>query len=366
MSKTRIGGFISLALMIGTSFLPISIVFKVLIILVIVAFDFYNNRPLLYFVQANKNIMSKKDKSEKAWVYYEKAFNTGKLETKYLITMGNVVAQKGDPNFALKILNTVLERDNTELTLLNQAKVQKSMVLELTGKINEGIVLLQEVRESGYNDKSLYINLACYLLYVDNKKEAANVLDEGIEFEDINAGALDNRGWLYILEDDWKNASKLYIDMIDRKPTFPDPYVHAAQVKLHYNKVSEAIELLKTAITMKFNKVAFFKKEIIEEMISGLSEKKPDLYVAILNTSVVEIAKGLKPKDINKDEAKTLITKTFEEEPIFDNESKIESIDSEEPDEEVVINTNIDSDGKDDFPNTELTDDDAEWEKNHK
>ena len=125
-------------------------------------------------------------------------------------------------------------------------------------------------------------------------------------------GALDNRGWLYILENNWKEASKLYLDMIERNPTFPDPYVHAAQIKLHYNKVDEAIKLLESALTKKFSKVSFFKKEIIQEIIEGLSKEDSEIYVAILNNSIVEIAKGLRPKDISYDIAKTLVVKTFE------------------------------------------------------
>ncbi len=362
MSKNKFGGIISLALMVGTTFLPISIIAKVLIILAIVGLDFYLNRALLYFVQANKNIMSKKDKDAKAWKYYEKSFNTGKLETKYLVTMANVVAQKGDPNFALKIINGALERENTEEDLVNQAKVQKSMILELTGKIDEGIALLQEIRKSGYRDKSLYINLACYLLYIDNKSDATEVLDEGKDYEETNAGALDNRGWLYILNNEWSKASQVYADMIERRPAFPDPYVHAAQVKLHYNKVEDAIELLNDALKKKFNKVSFFKKEIIEEMIENLKKENNELYVATFNASVTEIAKGLRAKNISDEEAKKLVVKTFEEEPVFEKiEKKVES-------KKTKKNKNSKSidDSKDYVPNTELTEEDLEWEKNHR
>lgn len=370
MSKTKIFGLISLALMIATSYLPISLVYKVLIIIAIIAFDFYRNRALIYFVQGNKNIMSKKDKDAKAMECYAKAFYTGKLESKYLITMGNIIAQKGDPNDALNVLNSVLERKDTPHELMNQAMVQKSMVLEQVNKIDEAIKLLQKVRKSGYKEKSLYINLACYLLYVGNKKEAYKVLEDGKNFEATNSGVLDNRGWFLILENNWSEASRVYSDLIERNPAFPDPYIHAAQVKLHYNKVDEAIKLLEKSIEKTFNKVSFFKEEFVKEIIEKLSKDTDNMYLTLLNNSVEEIAKGLKPKELDENELKKLILSEVEEEPIFTknkeefNKAELNE-DIDDIEENVVIDTSINPDD-DGTINTDLTDEDEEWEKNHR
>jgi Tfp pilus assembly protein PilF len=381
MNKRKILGILSIVLMVGVAVLPtIAIAYRVIIIALILGLDFYSNRALLYFMQGNKNIMSKKgdpqQNQNKAWESYRKAYNTGKLDAKYLVTMGNVLAQRGDPSFSMKVLDSVIDNPNAEKALRNQAKVQKSMALERIDKLDEAIAILQEAREDGFKEKSLYINLACYLLFDDKMDEAESVLDEGIDLEKTSAGALDNRGWLYIAQNRWTEASEVYSEMMDRKPTFPDPYIHCAQVKLHYGKVDEALSLFKTSIDKKWNEASFFNKETIEDIITNLEKDDKELYVAKANASFVEIAKGLSIKNISDDDAAKLIPEEFEQEPkssftVENNDDEESEENSEEisyeSDEEETFDNDIDeSDLNDDeLPNTDLTDADLEWEKEH-
>lgn len=370
MNKNKIMGMISLALVIIVGILPISIVSRIMLIAFILGFEIYLNRALLFFIQGNRYILNKKgNTTDKAWIYYKKAFNTGKLELKYLVTMGNVLALKGDPYFSIEVLDEVIKSSKSDKTLKNQARVQKSMALERLDKIDEAINILQEAREQGYKDKSLYINLGCYLLYNDNIDDAVEVLDESIEYEKTNAGALDNRGWLYIAQEQWEKATQLYSDMMDRKPSFPDPYVHAAQVKLHYGKKEEAIKLLKSSIEKKWSDASFFNQNIIKEIIKNLEIENNNLYISKFNASFSEIAKGLNLKEFNENELNDLQTLEFEEEP----ENVDEIIINENIDEKDNIDNDINLDnsvirnrGEEDFPNTELTEEDLKWEENHK
>lgn len=367
MNKNKIIGFISIALMIVVGMLPINLASRIIIIAFILGFDFYLNRALLFFVQANRHILNKKGNSiDKAWPYYRKAFNTGNLELKYLVTMGNVLAQRGDPNFSIEVLDEVLKSDKAETILKNQARVQKSMALERLDKLDEAIQILQEAREQGYKDKSLYINLGCYLLFNDDIDEAIKVLNESKEYEKTNAGSLDNRGWLYIAQGKWEKASKLYNEMMDRKPAFPDPYVHAVQVKLHYGKTEEAIELLKTSIEKKWNSASFFSQDIIKKMIDNLEAKDNELYISKFNASYIEIAKGLDLKEFSEEEIKNFPKLTFDKEP----KSKRENDSEINDDEDISVSSDENYDNKnsefeEEFPNTELTDEDLAWEEKH-
>ncbi len=369
MNKNKIIGIISIALIVVVGMIPTNLGTKIVLIAFILGFDFYLNRALLFFVQANRHILNKKGNTmDKAWNYYRKAFDTGKLDLKYLVTMGNVLAQRGDPYFSIEVLDKVIKTDEADKTLKNQARVQKSMALERLDKIDEAIDILQEAREQGYKDKSLYINLGCYLLFNDDIDEAIEILDESAEFEKTNAGSLDNRGWLYIAQGKWDEAAQLYNDMMDRKPAFPDPYVHAVQVKLHYGKRDEAITLLKASIEKKWNSASFFNQDIIKEMIKNLEDENNSLYISKFNASFIEIAKGLDLKEVSDEEAEKLAQVPFKKEP-----ENIKSIESDQTDEsnnkiedDVRLNTASNDDAIDDgFPNTELTEEDLKWEENH-
>lgn len=363
MSKNKIIGYISIALIVVAVMLPTNLVIKVLIVAFVLGFDFFLNRALIYFVQGNRHFMNKKKVDlNKTWSYYRKAFNTGKLEPKYLVTMGNILAQKGDANFSLEVLDSVLNNDSANTDLKNQARVQKSMALERLDRIDESIEILQVARKEGYKEKSLYINLGCYLLLNDDIDEATIVLDESKDLEDTNAGSLDNRGWLYIAQEKWDKSAKIYNDMIERKPSFPDPYVHAAQTKLHYGKRLEAIELLKKSIDKKWSSASFFNPDIIKEMIDSLESEDNELYIAKFNASFIEIAKGHNLKEISDEEIKKLLPLSFDKEPEF-----VKKIDQEPTENKEDLSQSGDEnfDNDDNFPNTELTDDDLKWEQLH-
>lgn len=370
MSKNKIIGIISIALSVVVGLMPINLISKIVFIAFIFGVVIYVNRALLFFVQANRHILNKKGNTmDKAWVYYRKAFDTGKLELKYLVTMGNVLAQRGDPYFSMEVLNEVLKSDKADKTLKNQARVQKSMALERLDKIDEAIDILQEARNQGYKEKSLYINLVCYLLYNDDIDEAIEVLDESKDYEKTNSGSLDNRGWLYIAQEKWDDASQLYSDMMERKPAFPDPYVHAVQVKLHYGKIDEAIMLLKTSIEKKWSSASFFNQDIIKEMIKNLEEENNGLYISKFNASYIEIAKGLDLKEVSDEEAEKLAQVPFDVEPEIIEKIEVEQTEGKKDLLEDVNNLNTvvsDDADEDGFPNTELTEDDLKWEENHK
>lgn len=359
MNKRRIIGIISIISIIAIGALPINIIYKIILISFILGIDFFLNRALIFFIQGNRNILNKKaNTTDKAWEYYRKAFNTGKLDPKYLVTMGNVLAQRGDPNFSIEVLNQVLNNQKASTILKNQARVQKSMALERLDKIEEAIDILQIARKNGYKDKSLYINLGCYLLFNDNILEANEVLDESIDYEATNAGSFDNRGWLYIVKEEWEKASNLYSEMMDRNPNFPDPYVHAAQVKLHYGNKKDAIYLLNQAITKKWNSASFFNQEILKTMLKNLEKKDNELYIAKFNLSYIEIAKGLDLKDFSTEILLKYSKIPFEKDPNELNQTKEEEIESQDK----PINQEK---GESNLPNTDLNEDDLEWEKNH-
>lgn len=355
--KSKYGALSAFILCIIVGFLPVNGIIKLILILAISFFILYINRSLFYFILGNRNYMSKKEENkEKTWKYYRKAYNANLID-KYKITMASILIQKNDYNFGGVILDSVINNSKDE-KLINLSKIQKSMVYQLNGEIDKAIAILEEVKASGYNDKNLMINLGTYLLYNNELKKAEELVKESVDEEKTSSGILDNHGWWYMIQGNWEKAYQVYIDILDRKPRFPDPYVHAAQVFLHYNNVEKAIECLNEALNKIWTNTILFTKENITQMINNLESEKKDYYLACINNSVIEVARGNIFKDLSKAQANDYLKHPFEAEPVHLIKHE----------EEIDLNKNEDENINEDtdLPNTELTEEDLKWEEEHK
>ncbi|MDC7242954.1 MAG: hypothetical protein PQJ44_03150, partial [Sphaerochaetaceae bacterium] len=335
---------------------------KLIAIILISGAIIYINRSLFYFIMGNRNYMSKKSENkDKTWEYYRKAYNANLID-KYKVTMASILIQRNDHNFGGIILDSVIN-NSKDKNLVNHAKIQKSMVFQLNDEIDKSIEILEEVKNSGYNDKNLMINLGTYLLYTNDLEKAEALVNESVDEEKTSSGILDNHGWFYMLSDNWEEAYRIYLDVLDRKPRFPDPYVHAAQVFLHYRNVEKAIECLNEAIKKTWTNTIIFDKEMLTQMINNLESEKSNYFMACINLSVEEIAKGDLYKNLSEIEANNYLSKKAEAEPVQLIEEESEN--NEKNIEESTIESSVEVLDSE-LPNTELTEEDLKWEEDHK
>ncbi len=351
--KSKYGFFTAFFICIALGFLPIQGYIKAILIILISFTILYINRSMYYFIIANRNYMNKKkENKEKTWQYYRKAFDANLID-KYKLTMASILIQKNDHNFGGEVLDSVIN-NSKDKKLIKLAKIQKSMVFQLNDEIDKAIEILESVRNEGYCDKNLMINLETYVLYQNDLKKAKALIKDTKDEEKTSSGIADNHGWFCILNNKWDEAYSIYLDILDRKPRFPDPYVHAAQVFLHYNNVEKALECLNEAVNKTWTNTIFFKQEILTQIITALKTDDNSLIVASINNSVEAVAKGETYKKLSTAEAKKILAKPFEKEP------KIEKVieETSENEEESIID--------EDLPNTELTEEDLKWEEEHK
>ena len=106
-----------------------------------------------------------------------------------------------------------------------------------------------------------------------------------------------------------------------------------------------------------------FDKEMLTQMINNLESEKSEYFMACINNSVVEIAKGELYKNLSEIEANNYLSKKPDLEPVHLIEEESENND-EKTEESTIESSNevIDSE----LPNTELTEEDLKWEEEHK
>lgn len=262
-----ITAFIVMGAIILISFLNISIWIKLAADVVILGTFIFLKRGYIFVALGSVNF--KKGRMEKAWKYLEKAVKAG-VDADRRNMIGSAYIQQGDAERGVKILEDVIA-DPKAAEHRNVAIVTCSMGYWRLGLKDKAISSLEELRETGYRNDNLSINLETYLLETGNIKRVKEIMGENRADRTENNGLMDNRGWYYILTGEWKKAKDVFDELIDdRNAKFPEAYLHGAQVSIHEGDIKQAIDRLGWGSVRKFTLTCMTSREYFDRILMGL------------------------------------------------------------------------------------------------
>ena len=323
-------------------------------------------RGYLYFYRGA--VLFKKGQTDKVWPVMEKALKAG-VDHERRTMIGSAYIQQGDAARGVEILESVMSNPKAG-DFRNSATVTCSMGYWRLGQQDKAIQVLEDLKETGYRNDNLDINLETYLLEKGELKKAKQAISDGRKNNTENNGLLDNRGWYYIQMGNWDKAKEVYDELIDdRNAKFPEAYLHGAQVSIHEGDISQAIDRLGWGTSKRFSATCLTSKEYIEHLLMGLENPETrDDFAKAIDASAVEVSCSrefdgygiAKPFD---DGAEGVIKPN--EKPAYApsaNETAASSADNgveiSEKDSTEDINTDVDDDDRE--PNTDLDEDDME------
>lgn len=251
---------------------PVKLAVMAIVFLIIV----WTRRGTFSFVGANRNYMSKDpEKRKKAIEGFRKAVRTGGLPDTYTISAASVLIQNGEAEAGKAALDALAAKKGKKPEVVANAKIAASMACWIGHDIDGAISYIEEVMKTPYRDKNLFINGATYYLEKGDLK-AFSALASEWKSRSMNTPALrDLEAVDEMLKGNWRKAANIINELLDKGSyTFPDPYVHAAQVKLHYHNAAEAIAYLKEAIDRSsFNACSVITRDTIESLITLLEDE---------------------------------------------------------------------------------------------
>ncbi len=357
VTKTKLnkGSLIALLffLLIGCScLLPIQWYFKVLLAVALIAIFLFIRRGFIIFYRAAVKLQ--KGSTPKVWQMMKQAL-AAHVDEERTVLIATAFIQQDDVAFGVSTLETFIEKCK-DPHWKGQAIIVLSMGYWMQGKLDKAIEILQELKNSGYVDNNLQINLETYLLEKGDLKEAKKLITESRKLGPESNGLLDNRGLYYLLTGDWSKAAEVYDELInERQAKFPEAYIHGAQVKIHEKKVSEAIDRLGWALSKRFINTCTISKAYAEKLLAGLEDSANGLaFAKAMEENVKAVALG-KPFSILEQEE--LVQEAHGQENVQQEEKE----EPEEPELEVMeeesINIGLEED-EDREPNTDLTEED--------
>ncbi len=266
-----------LAGIIVSMILPVDQSVKIIFIFSILIGYLFLKRGYLFVALGSFFLNKKGDKNEqRAWNLYNKGWKAG-LAPSYVLMLGNLFVQRGDVETALEIYDMIIAKGKKNNVAYNKisksTKVSRSMALWILGKEEEAIDTLFKVLKSGYIDANLAINLGTYLIESERLDEAQNLIEEArTQIQEVS-GMIDNRGHLLFLTGALLEADILYNEFLsDKKPTFPEAYVHAGEVKMALGKYSKAASYFAKALTYPFYQTSTIEKSEVERLLGEVRD----------------------------------------------------------------------------------------------
>lgn len=288
-----------------TLFLPVSGLVKTLIIATLAVLLLLFKRSSLIYVRAARGIVNNKGDQKKHWANLEKAAKMG-LPEQPLMTAASIFIQKGDFHKGAEILDAYIAKaagkhptgkaKTQQDTWVATAKTMRSMVYWLDGNLDAAIAQMKEVHDSGSKNQNVYVNYGTYVLEKGDLKTAKKLIEESKETEVHSNGLKDNHGWYDILTGNWKEAEEIYTSLQEKNPTFPEAFVHLAQIRIHQGRIQEALSLLEQAETCKFTQTSGMRLENVQKLHALLQDRNTRLQAAAsIDADPLSVAAGKLP-----------------------------------------------------------------------
>ena len=350
-----------------TLFLPVAGIVKILIIAALAVLLLLFKRSSLIYVRAARGIVNNKGDQKKHWANLEKATKMG-LPEQPLLTAASIFIQRGDYHKGAEILDSYIAKaagkhptgkaKTQQDAWVATAKTMRSMVFWLDGDLDAAIAQMKEVHDSGSKNQNVFVNYGTYVLEKGDVKTAKKLIEESQETELHSNGLKDNHGWYDILTGNWKEAEGIYTALQEKNPTFPEAYVHLAQVRVHQGRIKDALDLFEQAETCKYTQTSGMRLERVQKLHALLQDKNTRLQAAAsIDADPVGVAAGKIPPmlagDWQPSEAERITP--FGNDPIEEikEESKTQATEKQ-----------VDDD-PDRLPDTSLDDSDEAYLKSH-
>ncbi|MBO8435907.1 MAG: hypothetical protein IAA97_02890 [Spirochaetes bacterium] len=263
-----------------------------------------------------------------------------------------LVLQNDDAELAKETLERLTKASDGKIA--GSALAYLSMYYWMQQDYSQAIALCEKAKANGYSSRNLQVNLLTYYLAAGKTKEFSALVDEIGTSGASSPAIVDFIAVREMLRGGWLQAGT-YLQALcnEATPAFPDPYVHFAQVYLHYGDLEKAREALKKAEIKEYAKYSVYKREMVSEMLRIISDSKecvPFTQAANRdNKAIVKIANGQIPAYTPSEEEFLLpVIPGYPAEPDFSATLKQE----ESLDDEREIST-------------DLTASDEEWLKKH-
>jgi len=252
--------------------LPIAAVFAawfinkwlgILVIVIYLAVIAYMSRPMIYGMKGSKAYSL--GKTDEAVKWFGKAYATKKAGVRTSVSYAYILLRSGELENAGEIMQQVL-KGNQNSPDLPYIKSIMALVLWKKGEFDASVGMLEEVIKV-YKTTSVYGSLGYLMMLKGDLEKALQFNLEAYDYNSSDKIVQDNLGQNYYLLGNYEKAKEIYKPLIDKAPSFPEPYYGYSLLLLATGQKDEALEYMKKALGYKFSYLSTISREEVEAKI---------------------------------------------------------------------------------------------------
>lgn len=238
----------------------INILLGFLSLIAYLLYSFYLSRAGIFTAIGSSSFT--KGNNEKALLWFEKAYKTGKMSSSNIASYAYIQLKLGLIDNSENLLKKVLQlKINDDYT--NQVKSILALVYWKRQKLDEAIEMLEEVIKK-YKTTSIYGSLGYFLVLKGDLEKALAFNLEAYDYNSSDKIIQDNLGQTYLMLEQFEKAKEIYESLLLTNPTFPEAYFNFGLLCEKINQPEKAVELYKRALSSKFSYLSTLTKEQIQ------------------------------------------------------------------------------------------------------
>ncbi|GBF75817.1 hypothetical protein PA598K_04249 [Paenibacillus sp. 598K] len=240
----------------------------VAVVVLLVGYGYYSNRPMLYSMRANAAFMQGQE--DKALALLEKTAALPNAGAQVLAHYGYLLLRKGELARAEQVFRdglTKAKRREDEM----QIKINLSTVYWLQHRREEALTLLEAIFNK-FKNTMVYGNLGYLKLLSGQHEEALAFNLEAYDYNSEDQTIRDNLAQTYYMLGRYEEAEEMYKQVIAKSPKFAEPYYYYARTLKQLGKVDEAREQCEAALGRPAALIPSTSPEEVRQLAAELDE----------------------------------------------------------------------------------------------
>jgi tetratricopeptide (TPR) repeat protein len=228
----------------------------------------FSKRDFYYFIKANAAYNT--GDVEKSFSYFDKAVKVNGVSARIKNVYAYYLLRNQNLEKTEELLKSI-NMDTLSIHEKNQSRLTWSLVYWKKNNLQKALELLEKIYTE-YKCTPMYESYGYLLILNKDYEKALTVNLEAVEYDSSNNIMLDNLGETYYALKDYDKAYEIYTNLIEKSPSFPEPYYHYALVLKEKGEKEKALELLDKALGFKESYLSEVNHSLINSVIEEIKQ----------------------------------------------------------------------------------------------